>query len=375
MLHVQSGTFSNYVGAHYWNICDESCDENSAGPLYTFDGRPNLFFLESSLQMGPVGFPGRPNLAEVGPGVHVVEQEQLAVHEYQIHLSEIERDPTKEPRQDFDWESVRFWSDFWKTRAFPDCKQILPPSENLEKFFWWESTVDLEDSQLRLAMERMDSIKAVSMTLDTAGGFAGASLGYAELISDELSRKSVVEFLPSEKQIDDNFLVNFAKFYDSTASFATIFPLEATEEISRFSSSAIFGAQVYTICSDHISRLNPGLAHTEFSWGKPLTVDGGEIFKKNFSVPIPFPQNVIREPGYPDVTNFQVEAAVFDHHKERRNLLLKACKALENFKISGKLRKTEILEVDDWAALEEALAEAADEDKGAAEDESDDSIE
>ena len=358
MLHVQSGTFSNFVGCHYWNLNDENVDENSAIPLYTMDGRPNLFILESSLQMGPVGFPGRPALHEISSTVKVVEQEQLAIHEYQLHLDELEKDPTMEPRSDFNWNDVKFWSDFWKSRAFPDCKQMLPPAEVVEeKQFWWESHADLEDTPLRLVMERMDEIHSVAMTLDAVGIFSGRSLDYSEFVRDELSKKSAFQYLPLHGNFSDSFFINFAKFFDSSASYATIFPFESKGEISRFSASALIGVQTHLFCQDTISRLNPGLVQPEFSLED---IPGG--FRKHLTLPIPFPQDLF--PGQ------NVHAAVHACKSGRRKFFLQAGKALENYRVGGKL-KGGVVEFDDWKALEEVIAEAADEDSGAVDDEED----
>ena len=360
MLHVQSGTFSNFVGCHYWNLNDENVDENSAKPLYTSDGRPNLFILESSLEMGPVGFPGRPVLHEISDTVKLVEKEKLALHEYQLHLEELETDATMEPRANFNWDTVRFWSDYWKSRAFPDCMQILPPAETVEeRQFWWETSADLEDTPLRLVMERMDEVRSVAMTLDCVGNLSGRSLGYSEFVRDELSKKSAFQFLPIHGNFSNSFFINFAKFFDSNASYATIFPFDSKEEISRFSASALIGLQTHLYCQDTISRLEPGLVTPEFSLED---LPGG--FRKSLTLPIPFPPDLF--PGQ------NVHAAVHAKPSGRRKFLLQAGKALEDFRIAGKLKPGNI-EFDDWKALEEVLAEAADEEAGAADDEEDSS--
>jgi hypothetical protein len=63
---------------------------------------------------------------------------------------------------------------------------------------------------------------------------------------------------------------------------------------------------------------------------------------------------------------------VHEHHVEKRKLLTQAKFAMEAFRSSDQFRKSDAPEFDDWKAIEEILADAADDEPG--EEEEDDSV-
>ena len=348
MLTLQSGTLSNFVGSHFWNLVDEN-DESSE--LFT-DDQHNLFYVESTLEMGPLGF------EEVHPeeiesstqNIKIMQQEKVELHEYQKHLLELELNPHLPSRDNFNWEtSVRFWCDFWKSKEFPKSRLLLPPSHDLSSRYWFETErndFDFAESPLRTVLERMDVVHSITSVSDLADGFSDSSIELAEFIQDELPKKKQLVFLPfktdallSVKSRDHpHFFLNFVKLFDLCHEKSTI-AIQAAPEATPFARSAFLGASLYNLTK--VLELPVTLMQISGNF------EESEGIKQHIQIPIPFPSQ----------GKYSGDFVVKEEEGGAKEILIQAEKEMKRFRVSGELRKFPQIEIDDWLGLEENIQE------------------
>ena len=396
MLHIQSGSFANFIGAHYWNIADENStaaeiSEDSfdsmrhtvpipvaaSRAVYTEDWKPNLFLIESSLALGPSGFQGVGGMDPSEHAVHhsrvdIFRQETDLKHEYQAMLEQAELEPSLH-RLD---ETVKYWADFWKAKSFPDCRAILPPSADLSHQYWWEESFPFEagESDLRKALERIDSVRDITNILNVHGGFASYSNEIMEFISEELANKHVFTMVSTEGKPTEPELVNFARLFDIGAEFSGFVFSNASDlahrfirqhghdrPITRFTSSAPLAVELHGLLDSRTTRALPvGLWAVDVEICDMKNVKEDRVgVSTDLRVPLPFPQHILRSAGAPDVADLSVNQSVKTRDETIRQTFLDIKSALKAFRVSGGVKGNDKVELDDWLAVEESFEAAA----------------
>jgi Misato Segment II tubulin-like domain len=351
MLNVQVGTGSNFVGSHFWNLQDENFDEESHSDRFYCETGPNLFYVESSLEMGPIA-----EIEEIEETQEKIVQDVVELHEYRKFLlgnGEGFRQPSE-----FQFEkTVRYWADFWQTPVFPRDRFLFPPNTQFtSSYFFEQPSLDLSDSLIRVVMERMDSLKEFSLNAQVENGYGNSTLSITEYLNDELDKKSHILFLNSWDMTSEIFHVNFAKLYEMSVEKASIVvnEFEKTRE-TLFEKSAISGSHLYSLVSKK-RDLPVGLLHAEFALeGAPVIEEAGKqsrdihsSFKDTFKVPMAFPSDY--GSSHSHICTIHTKDA------KKSEFIESVLKSVKNFR-SLKIKEFGSQEIDDYIAIEELLKE------------------
>jgi hypothetical protein len=149
-LTVQSGTYSNWVGSHYWSaLCHDSHMPESEYSNYYNESRggvltPRLFWIDAADSIGTIHASPEPELDDTG------ESPVTSSHETPVHV--IHQDDVSEQ----DNGTARYWTDFFELPQLPPNRLIVPtalkPTESRFKY-WFEyesfSADKADETQLR----------------------------------------------------------------------------------------------------------------------------------------------------------------------------------------------------------------------------------
>jgi hypothetical protein len=193
-LTVQSGPYSNWIGAHYWSSLehDSGFPESCYSDLYneTEHGvfEPRLFLVDCSDNLGQI------NLPEPVEETESVE-EALPVHRYDrsvnLSLHPIRQaviEGLSRPHMPTLIPPPAFWTDFWELKDLPVHRQVLTQNLCLSQYRYWfdlsEQTSDmLDDTPLRSLVEATDSsVHVVRIITDVDSSFSQYGLSCSEYL-------------------------------------------------------------------------------------------------------------------------------------------------------------------------------------------------
>ncbi|KAI5645248.1 misato segment II tubulin-like domain-containing protein [Phthorimaea operculella] len=233
ILTLQFGHYSNYVGAHFWNLQELSFDytgtvktEVNHDILYregqTAQGRvtytPRLLIadLKGSLKTLPTsgGLPEQNEASEVfWDNVEKIEEPPAQRNEY---LTDIDaEEPPKEPKQYKLEEDVNTWTDYFYPRLHSrtinivneyrhgdenECFDIFNIGQGLWKSEYGENFSD----NIRRYVEECDSIQGFEVNFDCTDGFSGLALGCIQHLTDEYSKSILVHPIIPSHFADNN---------------------------------------------------------------------------------------------------------------------------------------------------------------------------
>lgn len=176
-LTVQVGSYSNWVGAHYWSALEhrKEWDPTSSSALYIETGHgkyiPRTFVVDSSESLGdmPVEIPSES--VSTAEGFEVVKVETSV--------------PTLQRS------TPSYWTDIWEPSELPRHKLIVAQSEapsESTNMYWFETRSDidsLDDSDLRKLIEETDSgMDVVRILGSLRDGLSSYSISSAEYLAN-----------------------------------------------------------------------------------------------------------------------------------------------------------------------------------------------
>lgn len=290
ILTFQFGNYSNYIGAHWWNIqesgfkydiSDEPTSQIDNDVLYregqnykrqtTFTPRLLLVDLDGSLK----------HLSEDGDlykettetqkttnqidklkedpewkefDLEVIESESLSKHEFQMDLENPEIDLEEKDYKLRD--SVETWTDYLYTRYHPRTINIIkeyqhcPTSESFDTYSngvqMWKTEQfedDFSDS-IRRYIEECDNCQGFQTLFDCHNGYSGLATQCLEYLNDEYSKanfavpvfspKSVIFQAADDAMTDSIRLVNSALAYSKLIEQSSMFlPLSTQARVWR----------------------------------------------------------------------------------------------------------------------------------------------
>lgn len=289
ILTFQFGNYSNYIGAHWWNIqesgfkydiSEEPSSQIDNDVLYregqnhkrqtTFTPRLLLVDLDGSLRhLSEDGelYNDTPQVQKTNPidqikedlewkesDIEVIESEPLEKHEFQKDLDNPEVDLEE---KDYKLnESVQTWTDYLYTRYHPRTINIIkeykhsPTSESFDTFsngtrLW--KTEQFEDDfadSIRQYVEECDNCQGFQTLFDCHNGYSGLATQCFEYLNDEYSKanfavpvfnpKSILFQTADDAMTDSIRLVNTALTYSKLIEQSSMFlPLSTQSRVWR----------------------------------------------------------------------------------------------------------------------------------------------
>lgn len=246
IVSLQVGGYANYVGAHFWNLQDESlAQQPPSGTVSEFS--PDVFFrraagrnerLPYSPRLQIVDMSGafgslstdtglvRHSKPDTGPSkpagdgtlgddipwggqVKRYATEPVPLSRFQLSLEEEDAQADNGQVEDsermtgvsedfgLDW-NVKYWSDYTKVRfhrrtcyALPGLHFGVHPFSLFDEGAEAAPPTSLEDvyEGLRFFVEDCDSLGGLAITCDTFGGFSGFCERYSTFLRDEIGRQ------------------------------------------------------------------------------------------------------------------------------------------------------------------------------------------
>ncbi|CAH2107106.1 unnamed protein product [Euphydryas editha] len=269
ILTLQFGQYSNYVGAHFWNIQELSFDytgtvktECNHDILYregrtatgevTYTPRLLLVDLKGSLKTLPAcGGLEEQNVEENLPwnAVEKIEQPEPNKNEYLKDIDSENPSNIENKQYNLDQE-VDTWTDYlyprFHSRTVNIVKEYQSGNEN-ESFdinlsgrqIWKSDFGESFADNIRKYVEECDSMQGFQVNFDCTDGFAGLALGCIEHISDEYT-KSILAYPIIASHFSDNNpsteeerekstlkdsmrLINIAQSIEELSQYATLF--------------------------------------------------------------------------------------------------------------------------------------------------------
>ncbi|KAH7886241.1 Misato segment II tubulin-like domain-containing protein [Phlebopus sp. FC_14] len=239
IIYIQAGSFSNYIGTHFWNTQESYFTYDEGEPsiadhgISFMEGRdpynnptlcPRLLAFDHKSNFGTLA---KASYTEEHLGPHapwegpVVREEQARIPESEYHaLLDREGDELDDEgmgvRPDV---RIRYWSDFSRVFFDPKSIQAVPDASgiiegdwrtNRESFQRYDEDTELMDSSLRLLIENCDNFQGMQMTHDmpTFGGFSHELL---TSFRDEHPKATIMSFaglsdlMPSNVDLGDSF--------------------------------------------------------------------------------------------------------------------------------------------------------------------------
>uniref|UniRef100_A0A1E1WV81 Misato Segment II tubulin-like domain-containing protein n=1 Tax=Pectinophora gossypiella TaxID=13191 RepID=A0A1E1WV81_PECGO len=227
ILTLQFGHYSNYVGAHFWNIQELSFDytgtvktEVNHDILYregqnskrevTYTPRLLLADLKGSLKTLPAsgGLPEDSESAELlWDNVEKIEDPPPAKNEY---LADIDSEgPSSEEKQYNLEQDVNTWTDYLYPRFHSRTVNIIneyrheDENESFDIFnigssVWKSDFGDTFSDNIRRYVEECDSMQGFQINFDCTDGFSGLALSCVEHVADEYTKAILVHpIIPS----------------------------------------------------------------------------------------------------------------------------------------------------------------------------------
>ncbi|EGO28775.1 hypothetical protein SERLADRAFT_434675 [Serpula lacrymans var. lacrymans S7.9] len=212
IIHIQAGTFANYVGTHFWNTQESYFtyyededpivrhdisfreglihNEPTLCPrLLLFDRKVNFGSLAKTNRLADEN--GEDEEGSILWDGNTVEykQEPVSKSEYHTHLEEMSEDTTEDAVGETTDASIRYWSDFNRVFFSPRTVQMLPDvadwetttgdwSVGQETFRRFDEENGLMEESLRLFIEECDNFQGLQVIQDTStfGSFIGSML-------------------------------------------------------------------------------------------------------------------------------------------------------------------------------------------------------
>lgn len=216
ILTLQFGHYSNYIGAHFWNIQELSFDytgtaktecnhdilyregQNLKGEV-TYTPRLLLADLKGSLRTLPAsgGLPEETAAPDdvTWEQVETIEEPKPPKNEY---LQDLESETPADPKDYNLDEDVKSWSDYLYPRFHSRTVNIVKEyheSENQSfdiynsgRSLWKSDFGESFSDKIRKYVEECDSMQGFQVNLDSTDAFAGLALGCVEHIADEYSK-------------------------------------------------------------------------------------------------------------------------------------------------------------------------------------------
>ncbi|XP_055911240.1 protein misato [Eupeodes corollae] len=289
VITFQFGNYSNYIGAHWWNIqesgfkydiSDESTSQIDNDVLFregqnykrqtTFTPRLLLVDLDGSLKhlsedgelyrevsaqqkTKPVD-ELKQSLEWKESDIEVIESEPLPKHEFQMDLDDPEVNiEEKEYKLS---ESVETWTDFLYSRYHPRTINIIkeyqysPTNESFDTFSngvrMWKTDQFIDDfsDNIRQYIEECDNCQGFQTIFDCHNGYSGLATQCLEYLNDEYSKanlaipvfnpKSILYQSSDEPMTDSIRLVNIALTYSQLIEQSSMFlPLSTQSRVWR----------------------------------------------------------------------------------------------------------------------------------------------
>jgi hypothetical protein len=191
---IQVGTYSNWVGSHYWSATENLADLPSATirSLYNEtphgEFRPRLFVVDSKESIGPY-----PTISAEEPKgqftVHRIDQQEVGKHPLR---ESILYGTTLGP---VDFASFNYWTDFWENPRLPEFSLYSSESRNeTQNKFWFEAkSIDWDETAIRRLIEATDDpIDEVRMMSDINTTFLSDSTSLMEYMRNCYSKSDLL---------------------------------------------------------------------------------------------------------------------------------------------------------------------------------------
>ncbi|EFA05270.1 protein misato [Tribolium castaneum] len=247
ILTLQFGHYSNYVGAHWWNVQEagfryDSPSEINHDVLFregvtlknevTFTPRLLLVDLKGSLKTLPQEGELYSLPSQSAPDqVEIIAQPPEEKNEFQ---KDIETNATLTKIYDLE-RQVRVWSDFLYTRFHPRTVNtvqeyqhdnentpfdIFPLGANL-----WKKDQFSEDfsDKIRNYIEECNSFQGFHILCDSTDAFAGITVSCLEHLNDDYDTKPVLGFPLVQPSTNPIHLLNLALCFDGFAEHSSLF--------------------------------------------------------------------------------------------------------------------------------------------------------
>lgn len=292
LVTVQVGTYSNYLGAHFWNLQDEYL----ATPAHLRELSPNVLFREvrpssrayaSGLRYAPRvqvidsggAFGALSHDAGVVLSKHISKsnlpvsswhgKEQQFMHDpiapssyiQQLQEEEAEQldhlppsgNPSVAPVRDTGLEHrVNYWSDFLKVRLHSrTCFKIPAVHHQVSNIKHFQTGTDLATSSLlddmyddlRFFIEESDSFGGINVLSNADDAFSGLTASYMSYIMEELGSSTPMLIFG---------LHNVDRTYSSKAASCFQMPYKRTDEATFARNEAQFVSDCFNISAEYI---------------------------------------------------------------------------------------------------------------------------
>ncbi|KAI5751741.1 hypothetical protein M8J77_010416 [Diaphorina citri] len=281
IITLQFGGYSNFIGTHWWNCQEASFDYspdsisdinhdilfreglNHMKEIITFTPRMLLVDLKGSVghlvnDLYETGYNESDALNSIStwPPDKVekvnIQPETQNTNDFQKDLKKLDYGD-EEVARELDCknyqleESVKYWSDFMRTRYHPKSFNLIQEyqHENSSQPFdcylqggeVWKSELMTEDwtDKVRSFVEECDCLQGFQILSDATGGFGGLCASSLQHLKDEYSTKSCLVFpvIPPQT-LESNFKlrnVNTALFFASLSELSDVFsPLSISSD-------------------------------------------------------------------------------------------------------------------------------------------------
>ncbi|XP_044261356.1 protein misato [Tribolium madens] len=251
ILTLQFGHYSNYVGAHWWNLQEAGFSYDPDAPSeinhdvlfregvtlkneVTFTPRLLLVDLKGSLRALPVE--GELYSLPSQSATDTIEVIAEPPEEKNEFLKDISETNTISTTKIYDLErQVQVWSDFLYTRFHPRTVNIIqehqhnnentpfdifPLGANL-----WKKDQFSEDfsDKIRNYIEECNSFQGFHTLCDSSDAFAGITVSCLEHLNDEYNTKPILGFPILQPSANPIHLLNLALCFDGLAEHSSLF--------------------------------------------------------------------------------------------------------------------------------------------------------
>ncbi|XP_041976785.1 protein misato [Aricia agestis] len=232
ILTLQFGHYSNYIGAHFWNIQELSFDYTG---LVKSETNPDILFREGKTSTGAVTYTPRLLVADLKgslktlPSTGGLESEEVEEPQWES-VETIEEPPapknefikdinsdsevnTEEKDYQLDQE-VNTWTDYVYSRFHPRTINIVKEychgnesggfDLNISGHSLWKTDYgDNFADNIRRYVEECDSMQGFHINFDCTDGFSGLALSCIEHLADEYN-KTIVAYPIIASHFEDN---------------------------------------------------------------------------------------------------------------------------------------------------------------------------